>query len=132
MNQEERESMMRRRFLIPKKMAMEATKNAINERNQKIAKENRLREEEKAAALEMKKKLNNSTVNVPVKCNGDKMYGSVTNQDVADALAAEGFVVDKKKITLPGQIKSLGVYDAEVWCYKETIAKIKINVIAAK
>ena len=120
-----------RNFLIPKKMATEATKNAINERNQKLANEQKRLAEEKAAALEMFSNLKGKEFDVPVKCNGGKMYGSVTSQDVADALAAKGFNVDKKKITLPGAIKSLGAYDVEVWCYKETVAKIKIHVVEA-
>ena len=117
-----------RNFLIPKKMAAEATKSAVNERNQKLANEEKRRAEEKAAALEMQKQLNGKTVKVPVKCNGDKMYGSVTAQDVADAIKTLGFEVEKKKVTIP-TIKALGIYDAEVWCYAETVAKIKIEVI---
>ena len=119
-----------RNFLIPKKMVMEATKSAVNERNQQIAKEQKRLAEEKAAALELCKQINGKQIDVPVKCNGDKMYGSVTTQDVADALAAQGYAVDKKKVTLHETIKALGIYDADIWCYKETVAKIKINVIA--
>ena len=116
-------------FLIPKKMVAEATKTAQNERNQRIASEEHKKAEEKAAALAMYEKLSGSTVNVPVKCNEGRMYGSVTNGDVAKALSEIGFTVDKKKITIPSAIKNVGVYDAEVWCYKETVAKIKVNVI---
>ena len=58
------------------------------------------------------------------------MYGSVTTQDVANGLSQAGFTVDKKKITIPSAIKNVGTYDAEVWCYKETVAKIKINVVS--
>ena len=58
------------------------------------------------------------------------MYGSVTTADVADALGKLGYTVDKKKITVPSGIKNVGEYDAEVWCYKETVAKIKIAVVA--
>ena len=117
-------------FLIPKKMAVMATKDAQNERNQRIANEEKRKAEEKAEALALHAKLDGATVTVPVKCNEGKMYGSVTSQDVANALADAGFVVDKKKITLPAAIKSVGLYDAEVWCYKETVAKIKIDVVA--
>lgn len=116
-------------FLIPKKMAKAATKDAQNERKQKLANEEKRLAEEKAAALEMHKQLNGKTVSVKVKCFEGKMYGSVTTQDVATALAEIGFTVDKKKITLPATIKNTGLYDVEVWCYKETVAKIKIDVI---
>ena len=84
----------------------------------------------KAAALEMYKNLTGKTVSVKVKCFESKMYGSVTAQDVANALADIGFTVDKKKITIPAAIKTLGLYDVDVWCYKETVAKIKIDVVA--
>ena len=115
-------------FLIPKKMATMA-KDAQNERKQRIANEEKRLAEEKAAALKLYEDINGATVTVPVKCFEGKMYGSVTTSDVSDALAAAGFTVDKKKITLPSAIKNVGEYDVEVWCYKETVAKIKINVI---
>ncbi len=116
-------------FLIPKKMVAEATKTAQNERNQRIASEEKKKAEEKAAALAMYEKLNGASVSVRMKCNEGRMYGSVTNADVAKGLADLGFEVDKKKITLPSGIKNLGSYSAEVWCYKETVAKITLNVI---
>ncbi len=116
-------------FLIPKKMVAEATKTAQNERNQRIASEEKKKAEEKAAALAMYEKLNGASVSVRMKCNEGRMYGSVTNADVAKGLADLGFDVDKKKITLPSGIKNLGSYSAEVWCYKETVAKITLNVI---
>lgn len=116
-------------FLIPKKMAIAATSEAQNERRQRIANEEKRKAEEKAEALALYAKLNGATVTVPVKCNEGKMYGSVTTQDVADGLKQAGYTVDKKKITVPHAIKAIGTYDAEVWCYKETVAKIKINVV---
>ncbi len=117
-------------FLIPKKMAQAATKDAQNERNQRIANEEKRKAEEKAEALAMYGKLNGIKIKVPVKCFEGKMYGSVTASDVANALSEAGFNVDKKKITVPSAIKNVGEYDAEVWCYKETVAKIKIAVVA--
>lgn len=117
-------------FLIPKKMAKVATKEAQNERNMRIANEERKREEEFAKAKETQKALNGTVVTVPVKCGEGKMYGSVTTQDVAKALETLGYSVDKKKITLPGTIKAIGKYSVEVWLYKETVAKIIIDVVA--
>lgn len=121
-----------RNFLIPKKLGYEATKNAINERNQRLANEEKRRAEEKAAALKMHSEINGKSVDVPVKCNGGKMYGSVTAQDIADALKKHGYTIDKKKITIPIPIKALGAFSAEVWCYKETVAKITVNVVEEK
>ncbi|HIV00681.1 MAG TPA: 50S ribosomal protein L9 [Candidatus Stercoripulliclostridium merdipullorum] len=120
-----------RNFLIPKKMAVEATKSIVNEYNQRIEKELRLAQKAKEEALALAKELSGKTVDVVVKCGEDgKMYGSVTTQDVASALGAMGYQVDKKKIVLKDVIKKVGVYEAEVKVYKETSAKIKVNVRA--
>ena len=119
-------------FLIPKKMAIQATKDAQNERKQRIANEEKRLAEEKKEALELYERLKGATVTVPVKCFEGKMYGSVTTSDVSEALKNAGFEVDKKKITLPATIKNVGEYSVDVWCYKETVAKIKINVVAEK
>lgn len=120
-----------RNFLIPKKMAVEATKSIVNEYNQRIEKELRLAQKAKEEALALAKELSGKTVDVVVKCGEDgKMYGSVTTQDVASALGAMGYQVDKKKIVLKDVIKKVGVYEAEVKVYKETSAKIKIKVRA--
>ena len=111
-----------RNYLLPKKLAVEATKAVLNEIQQK---------EERDAAEVVAKSLKGATVVVKMRCGEDgKMYGSVTNQDVADGLKAMGYDVDKKKITIRDQIKTLGVYDAEVKVYKDIGAKIKINVVA--
>jgi large subunit ribosomal protein L9 len=119
-----------RNFLIPKAFAKEANKNVINEYNHRIEKEKRLQAEEKALALATRDKVLGKVVDVLVRCNDGKMFGSVTTQDVADALKAISIDVDKKKITLKDHIKTLGIYDAEAWFYKETTATFKINVIA--
>ncbi len=117
-------------FLIPKKMAVMATKEAQNERKMRIAQEERKEAENKANALKMKGELTGKVITVKVKCNEDKMYGSVTTQDVAKALLDAGYTVDKKKITLPSTIKTLGKYEIEVWLYKETTVKLTIDVVA--
>ena len=120
-----------RNYLLPKKLAVEATKAVLNEIQQKVAREQRLLKEERDAAEVVAKSLKGATVVVKMSCGEDgKMYGSVTNQDVADGLKAMGYDVDKKKITIRDQIKTLGVYDAEVKVYKDIGAKIKINVVA--
>ena len=120
-----------RNYLLTKKLAVEATKAVLNEIQQKVAREQRLLNEERDAAEVVAKSLKGATVVVKMRCGEDgKMYGSVTNQDVADGLKAMGYDVDKKKITIRDQIKTLGVYDAEVKVYKDIGAKIKINVVA--
>ena len=119
-------------FLIPKKMAVEATKQMMNEIAQKTAKEARLLKEEREAAEALAKQLKGITVTILAKFGGEKMYGSITTQDVAEALKAMGYTVDKKKIVIKDNIKAVGIYDAEIKVYRDINAKIKIKVDRAE
>lgn len=121
-----------RNYLIPRKLGVEATKNVLNEYTQRQEKEAKQAQKEKDEAMELRRQLDGTTITVSVRCGGGKMYGSVTSQDVADALAAKGFSVDKKKISIKDTIKTTGIYDVEVRVYKETVAKLKINVVATE
>ena len=70
------------------------------------------------------------TVQVAAKVSEEgKLFGSVTTAQVADALAAKGFEVDKKDITLDA-VKELGTYEASVKCYKKVKAAVKVEVVA--
>ena len=119
-------------FLIPKKMAVEATKQMMNEIAQKTAKEARILKEERERAEALAKEIKGLTVTIFAKFGGEKMYGSVTTQDVADALKKLGYDVDKKKIVIKDSIKSVGVYDAEIKVYRDVNAKIKIKIDRAE
>ncbi len=116
-------------YLIPKKLAAEATKSLLNEIDQKLAREMRIMKEERAAAEALAKEISNVTVRIEVKCGDGKMYGSVTTQNIADALSALGYNVDKRKIVLKDSIKDVGVYSAELKLYKDITAKIAVNVV---
>jgi len=116
-------------FIIPKNFGIEADKKTINEYNQKKEKELRLQAEAKANAQKMAEELNTQSVDVKVKCGDGKMYGSVTNLDIAKALKEIGFEVDKKKINIKDQIKQLGTYEVEIKIYPEISAKVNINVV---
>ncbi|HHU43849.1 MAG: 50S ribosomal protein L9 [Bacillota bacterium] len=118
-----------RNYLIPKKLAMKADKSAINEYKHRKEKEERELQAEKEKALKLKDTLTNKAIEVKVKCGEGKMYGRVTSQDIADALLKEGIEIDKRKIILSQPIKELGEHIVEVKVYKETSAKLKINVV---
>ncbi|MFI3228634.1 MAG: 50S ribosomal protein L9 [Bacillota bacterium] len=121
-----------RNFLLPKKMAVEATKAILIQHQQMLDKAARIAEEQKQEALALGKKISGATIVVHVRCGDGKMYGSVTTQDISDALKSEGYVVDKKKITIKDPIKSPGVYEVSVKVYKETVVKIKVSVVGDK
>ena len=101
-----------RNFMLPKKLAQEATADAINtmRMNDKATAERIARE--KAEALEVSKKLRAMTLVVKAKGGGaGRLFGSVTNQEIADALAKNaGIKLDKRKIVITDPIKSVGTY----------------------
>ena len=100
-----------RNYMLPRKMAMEATADAINtmRMNDKAAAEKAARE--RAAALEISKLLRDMTLTVTAKGGGaGRLFGSVTNQEIADALAKTGIKLDKRKIVIADPIKNVGTY----------------------
>ena len=101
-----------RNFMLPKKLAIEATPDAINtmRMNDKATQERIARE--KAEALELSKKLREMTLVVTAKGGGaGRLFGSVTNQEIADALKAKsGIALDKRKIVIADPIKNIGTY----------------------
>ena len=101
-----------RNFLLPRKLAVEATADAMNTKkmNDKATQERIARE--KAEALDTAKKLREMTVVVKAKGGGaGRLFGSVTSQEIADALAkSAGIKLDKRKIVIADTIKSVGTY----------------------
>ena len=101
-----------RNFMLPRKIAIEATADAVNtmKMNDKATQERIARE--KAEALETSKKLREMTLVVKAKGGGaGRLFGSVTNQEIADALAKNaGIKLDKRKIVISDSIKSVGTY----------------------
>ena len=101
-----------RNFMLPRKIAIEATADAVNtmKMNDKATQERIARE--KAEALETSKKLRDMTLVVTAKGGGaGRLFGSVTNQEIADALAKNaGIKLDKRKIVISDPIKSVGTY----------------------
>ena len=120
-----------RNFLFPKKFAVEAnTKNLKEfEHNKRIIQEKaaKIKDASKATA----DKLSALTLKIRAKAGEeDKLFGSVTAMDIAEALKAEGFEVDKKKILLTEPIKRLGEYSVEVKIHSEVNATVKVQVVS--
>ena len=118
-----------RNFMLPKKMAIEATPDAINtmRMNDKATQERIARE--KAEALATSKKLREMTVVVKAKGGGaGRLFGSVTNAEVADALAKQGVKLDKRKIVLNETIKNIGTYTATCKLGYEITAPLTVKV----
>ena len=119
-----------RNFMLPKKLAMEATADAINtmRMNDKAAAEKAARE--RAAALEVSKQLRAMTLIVKAKGGGaGRLFGSVTNQEIADALAKNsGIKLDKRKIVIADPIKSVGTYTVNCKLGYEITAPLTVKI----
>jgi len=119
-----------RNMLIPKGLAREATEGNIRnlEKQKAIAEEKR--EEQKAAAQELAKKI--EALELEIKSKGGengKLFGSITSKDIAEALAKqENIKVDKKKVDLASPIKQTGVTEVSVKLFPEVAAKLKVRV----
>ena len=119
-----------RNFLLPKGLATEATKSAINEMKGKADAKADREEKELEAAIELAAKIESVSVTIESK-SGDngKLFGSITSGDVADALKMQGhIVVDKKKIVLHDPIKSVGEYQLPVKVHAGVSAPLKVTV----
>ncbi len=119
-----------RNFMLPKKLAMEATADAINtmRMNDKAAAEKTARE--KAAALETAGKLRGMTLTVYAKGGGaGRLFGSVTNQEIADALEKNaGIKLDKRKIVISDPIKNVGTYTVTCKLGYEISAPLTVKI----
>ena len=118
-----------RNFMLPRKLAIEATTDAVNtmRMNDKATQERIARE--KAEALATGKKLREMTVVVKAKGGGNgRLFGSVTNAEVADALAKQGIKLDKRKIVLGETIKNVGTYTATCKLGYEINAPLTVKI----
>ena len=118
-----------RNFMLPKKLAIEATADAINtmRMNDKATQERIARE--KAEALDTANKLRAMTVVVKAKGGGaGRLFGSVTNAEVAEALAKQGNKLDKRKIVLNETIKNVGTYTATCKLGYEINAPLTVKI----
>ena len=118
-----------RNFMLPRKLAIEATADAINtmKMNDKAAAEKTARE--KAEALDVSKKLRGMTLIVKAKGGGaGRLFGSVTNAEVADALAKQGIKLDKRKIVISDPIKNVGTYTVTCKLGYEITAPLTVKI----
>ena len=119
-----------RNFMLPKKLAIEATPDAINtmRMNDKAAAEKAAKE--RAEAMEISKQLRAMTVTVTAKGGGaGKLFGSVTSQEIADALKAKsGITLDKRKIVMSDPIKNVGTYTVQCKLGYEITAPLTVKI----
>ena len=119
-----------RNYLLPRKLAVEATADAVNtmRMNDKAAAEKAAKE--RAQALEISHQLREMTLVVTAKGGGaGRLFGSVTNQEIADALKAKtGITLDKRKIVIADPIKNVGTYTVTCKLGYEITAPLTVKI----
>ncbi|GAC1396116.1 MAG: 50S ribosomal protein L9 [Vulcanimicrobiaceae bacterium] len=122
-----------RNFLLPRGLAAEASKGSLALLEQQRKAKARRDAEAVANAEALGKQLEGLQLTVPAKAGGNgKLFGAVTNGNVADAIhAALGVEIDRHKIEVPENIKSLGSYPIEIRLAKNITAKTTVKVIAS-
>jgi large subunit ribosomal protein L9 len=119
-----------RNYLLPRKLALMANKGnqSVYEevRRQRMAQQSRAKRE----AEELAQALEKISCNVAVAVGeGDRIFCSVTAQQIADLLKAQGFEIDRRIIQLDEPIRALGVYDVPIRLHAEVEAKVKVWVV---
>jgi large subunit ribosomal protein L9 len=121
-----------RNFLVPRGLAMKATKGVVAQANAMRRSRSARDARDQAAAEDVATRLGTATIKVSVRAGeGGKLFGSVTSSDVAEAVRAQTAVeVDRRTIDLPEPIKELGSAEVPVRLHPEVIATLHLEVVA--
>ena len=121
-----------RNFLLPKKLAVEATAANLETAKQKANSAARKKQQATDEARLLAAQLEKVSVKVAVRIGeGGKLFGSVTGKDVADALAKEhGIDIDRRKISLKSEVTGAGEYEAVIKVHPEIQSTIRVLVVA--
>ena len=121
-----------RNYLIPKKLAIPADKQNLNELSAKKSSEAHKKELEKEQAIKIKENIEKKLLTLKTKAgeNG-KTFGSITSKEISESIEKEfGEKIDKKKIIIQSPIKAVGGYTVDLKLFEGITAKLKINIIA--
>ena len=122
-----------RNYLLPQGKAILSDKKnlASLERQRKKILEIAAKQRQEAEALA--RQLEELEISIPVRVGeNEKLYGSVTSQDIVKAIAQQGYTVDKRKVLLPEPIKTLGEFEVPVRLDVDVTAQLKVKVVAAE
>ena len=119
-----------RNVLIRRKLAVEATGQAINELKLKKANDEKVAEENLEKAKELKEKLDKSSVTIRVKTGeGDRLFGSISGKEIAEAAKEQlGIELDRRKIVVENPIKTIGTMDVLVKLHTKVKAQLTVKV----
>ena len=121
-----------RNFLFPQGLAVLADKAVVRQLTARKAAVEAAHAADVAAAQTRAAVIAETSVTIPMQAGeDDKLFGSVTSQNIIDALAADGIEVGKKEVQLPETLKELGVFDVTVQIHKEVSTTLKVWVVKA-
>ena len=120
-----------RNYLIPQGKARRATKTAMAEFEARRAELEKVQAEKLAAAQAVAEKLEGESVEIASKAGVDgRLFGSITNADIAEALKVKGFEVTKSQVrVIEGNVKAVGAYSVAVALFTDVNATIALNVV---
>lgn len=119
-----------RNYLFPRRFAVEATSANLKEWEQKRQTLKKKEDNARAEAEGLAASLQGISCVIPVKVGEeDKLFGSVTSQNISDALSRSGFDISKKDIELHTPIKTLGVHEVPIRLHHNVIVNIKVEVV---
>jgi large subunit ribosomal protein L9 len=120
-----------RNYLIPKGMAYFASESALKKLEREKVHYEKKMAEQKAAAEEVASKFDDLQVTIAMKVGEEgRLFGSVTPQMIAQELSIMGHDIDRKDITIPDAIKSLGIFEVLVKLHRDVTTKLKVWVIS--
>lgn len=121
-----------RNFLFPRKLALAVTEENKRQVERERAKAEAKEAEERQVAEALVRRLEALEVAIARRVGeNETLYGSVTSADIAEALQAQNFSVDRRKIQLPEPLKSLGEHVVPVKLHRDVTAQLKVKVVAA-
>lgn len=122
-----------RNFILPKKLGLEANSKNLNDLKLQKANSDRIAAENLAAAQELAKKLEATSVALSIKAGaGGRAFGSVSGKEIAAAIENQlGLSVDKKKLVLQEPLKTFGTHEVPVKLHKDVTAKLSVKVTEA-
>jgi large subunit ribosomal protein L9 len=121
-----------RNYLIPRGLAIPATEGSVRQVDHQKKVADAIRRKNLSGANELKEKLEGTAISIRRETGeDDRLFGAVTNRDVADALQAEGVEVDRRSIQLDEPIKSIGLFTVPVRLHRDVTANVRVYVIRA-
>ena len=120
-----------RNMIIPKKLGLEATPKNLNDLKLQKANAEKVAQENLEAAKELGEQIAKGKIEVSIKTGeGGKVFGSVSSKEIAQAAEEQlGLKIDKKKIQLKEQIKSLGVHNVPIKLHPKVTTELKVHVV---